>query len=526
VIAYGMLYAAAVGLPILLAALAGSTALRRYGKPERGVWLVALGLALTLPVAFLANPVGGSSSETAESLGGAEGASEALIETGLLGLPAVVAVPVEESTLGLDEILAFAWLLASALLALRWVVAAKRLSRVGASWQPRAVDGIRVWQTPDLGPAVSGVFRTRILVPSWLMSFPERQRSLVLLHEEEHVRARDPVLMAVARLARIVAPWNPMVWLMTSRLLHALELDCDRRVLGRRPDIETYGDTLLTVSARDSRPLIAAAAFTESHVGLRKRIVAMTTPPRTLSALGISTALALGAVLLMGSCEVPIPTVVDSEVEPDVVEASQNVLEIWLEPDGTVLIAGTPHTIEEVSEVVGPLYSASERKLIVLIAGDEATPYETIHQLQNELVAAGVVRVVFQRPESTPSPSTSEVSDEAGLRVVLPGGNGPARPVTGEPGPGEVQVSIKNVLHLIVQPSGVVDVKRGANPNPERLRPQDVEALWRLEVAKNPNLIAAVKTHPEAPYSFMAEVLAALQAAGSQRISLQVLQTR
>ena len=52
-IAYGMLYAAAVGLPILLAAMACTAALRRYGRPERGVWLGALGLALTLPVAFL-----------------------------------------------------------------------------------------------------------------------------------------------------------------------------------------------------------------------------------------------------------------------------------------------------------------------------------------------------------------------------------------------------------------------------------------------------------------------------------------
>ena len=60
-IAYMMLYAAAVGLPILLAATACSAALRRYGRPERGLWLVALGLALTLPVAFLMNPFGATS---------------------------------------------------------------------------------------------------------------------------------------------------------------------------------------------------------------------------------------------------------------------------------------------------------------------------------------------------------------------------------------------------------------------------------------------------------------------------------
>ena len=279
-IAYGMLYAAAVGLPIFLAAIACSAALRRYGRPERAVWLLGLGLALTFPVAFLTNPFGTSpgASGTLAETGLPAVASGTLPETGVLGLPAVVAVPVE-SGLGLDEILLLAWLLASVVLMLRWSIAAYRLKRVGAFWRAGTVDGVHVWLTSDLGPAVSGIIRTRILVPSWLVSLPQGQRSLVLLHEEEHVRARDPVLMAVSRIARIMAPWNPVVWLLSSRLLHAVELDCDRRVLGRRPDVETYGDTLLTVLARDSGPLVAAAAFTESEVPLRKRIIAMIHAP-------------------------------------------------------------------------------------------------------------------------------------------------------------------------------------------------------------------------------------------------------
>ncbi len=311
-IAYGMLYATAVGLPILLAALACSAALRRSGRPERGVWLPALGLALTLPVAFLTNPFGGSSpgaSGTLPEAGLAAVASGASPETGVLGLPAVVVVSVEQSGLGLDEILMLAWLLVSAILMLRWVVATRRMAKLGASWRAGILDGVGVWLTSDLGPAVSGVFRTRILVPSWLVSLPYEQRSLVLLHEEEHVRARDPVLIAVSRIARILTPWNPFVWLLSSRLVRAVELDCDRRVLRRRPDVEAYGTTLLTISSRDSSRLVAAAAFAESEAPLRKRILAMTTPPRTVSILSILTALVLGVVLLVGVFEVPIPTI-------------------------------------------------------------------------------------------------------------------------------------------------------------------------------------------------------------------------
>lgn len=88
----------------------------------------------------------------------------------------------------------------------------------------------------------------------------------------------------------------------------------------------------------------------------------------------------------------------------------------------------------------------------------------------------------------------------------------------------EVEVSQKNILHLIVQPTGIVDVKRGESQQIQQMRPDDVESLWRQEVTSNPNLIAAVKTHPDASYRYMIDVLDALHTAGAERISLQVLE--
>ncbi|MEJ2202766.1 MAG: biopolymer transporter ExbD [Gemmatimonadota bacterium] len=88
----------------------------------------------------------------------------------------------------------------------------------------------------------------------------------------------------------------------------------------------------------------------------------------------------------------------------------------------------------------------------------------------------------------------------------------------------EVAVSQKNILHLIVQPNGFVTVKRGESQQEQQMRAQEVEGLWRQEVATNPNLIAAVKTHPDAPYRFMMDVLDALHSANAERISLQILE--
>jgi biopolymer transport protein ExbD len=298
-------------------------------------------------------------------------------------------------------------------------------------------------------------------------------------------------------------------------VLHAVELDCDRRVLGRRPDIEIYGDTLLTVSARDFDPLVAAAAFAESEVPLHKRIVAMTTPPRTVSVLGVLTVLTLAVVLLIGSCEVPVPIALEPE-RGLVPERQNDILHISVDRDGSVYVNEEPYEMEDVSAVVAPLYAASEGALVISIVGDHEVPYQFMEQLRQELVASGPVFVVYEAsdplaPRSPPNDLAGLM--EQGLPVVLPAQV-----------PEGVEISIMNVLHLIVQPSGIVDVRRGAGSRVQQLWPREIEGLWRQEVGKTPDLIAAVKTHPDAPYRFMVEVLEALHSAKAERISLQVLE--
>lgn len=88
----------------------------------------------------------------------------------------------------------------------------------------------------------------------------------------------------------------------------------------------------------------------------------------------------------------------------------------------------------------------------------------------------------------------------------------------------EVEVSQRNILHVIITPTGAVNIRRGESQQEQTVRPEDVEAIWRQDVAENENLIAAVKTDPNTPYRFMIDVLDALQSAGALRISLQLLE--
>ncbi len=76
-------------------------------------------------------------------------------------------------------------------------------------------------------------------------------------------------------------------------------------------------------------------------------------------------------------------------------EKVKNILNIWVERDGSVWINDRNQTMDEVSEIVAPLYAASERHLVISIRADRDTPYTYIDAAQKELVAAGVVRVVF-----------------------------------------------------------------------------------------------------------------------------------
>lgn len=76
-------------------------------------------------------------------------------------------------------------------------------------------------------------------------------------------------------------------------------------------------------------------------------------------------------------------------------EKQKNILNIWLERSGTVFMNDQPFAMPDVSSYVAPLYSASERALVISIRSDRLTPYTYVDQLQKELVEGGVVRVVF-----------------------------------------------------------------------------------------------------------------------------------
>jgi TonB family protein len=170
-------------------------------------------------------------------------------------------------------------LLASSFVALR---------RAARGWEERVCEETPVWVSETLGPAVLGLTRQRIVVPRWVLTLPEESRRLLLLHEREHARAGDARLVVLAYLAAVAFPWNPVVWWQVGRLRHAIEMDCDARVLRRGGSIRSYGALLLTVGGRRSGQPLLAAAFGERSTRLEQRIRTLlehTNPRRCLRGL-------------------------------------------------------------------------------------------------------------------------------------------------------------------------------------------------------------------------------------------------
>jgi TonB-dependent SusC/RagA subfamily outer membrane receptor len=297
-----MLYGVVLGLMLAGAAHFMDLGLRALGRPTRWTWAGAMAVTALLP---LASPLFPQGSGNAASSGAAipmdtlydmwDGAAlSGSGGTSLLETP--------------NGPLLLAWLTASLLLAVLFVGTALRLRRQARVWSREEVGGEDVLISDGLGPAVLGLLFPRIVLPPWALSLEAEELEMVLLHEAEHRKTRDPALLAGGILAVALAPWNPALWWGLGRLRLAVEADCDRRVLTRGVHRKSYGRLLLGVAsgARDLFPLAPALAEGGgTRLERRLRMMRDSVGKRKLGAA--LAAVAAGGFFLALACETPTP---------------------------------------------------------------------------------------------------------------------------------------------------------------------------------------------------------------------------
>ena len=288
--------------------------------------------------------------------------------------------PVRAQAAGVDELLFLLWLAGTTLCVTVLMISAWRVARMQRTWRESVLAGVPVFVSHDVGPAVIGLVHHGIVVPAWVETLGADEQRTVMTHEREHVRAGDPLLLWGATLLVAFMPWNVALWYGLRRLRHAIEIDCDARVLRSRPDARAYCTLLLDVGERTLAGVAPVAALAEPATLLERRIEVMMEPLR-VRRRGVIASATGALALVAAACFTPRP-----QVAP----------------------------VARVSAIVSELHSLLARDSVrqSLSATDRSRIARALTS-----TAEGVQRWDLSASAS-PSPATSTTTFEGGARVV------------------------------------------------------------------------------------------------------------
>ena len=110
-------------------------------------------------------------------------------------------------------------------------------------------------------PFAFGAWPPTIVLPARAAEWSDERRRLVLSHELGHIKRRDLVGHALARVACALYWCHPLVWVAARRLRAESERACDDLVLGSGARASDYADHLLDILASVRRDDVPAAAL-------------------------------------------------------------------------------------------------------------------------------------------------------------------------------------------------------------------------------------------------------------------------
>ena len=388
------------------AAAAADDVLRRAAMPTRWVWVAAL-LATTVFTAMSMrrtaptfNPLvtakmSVSALPTSATRGGLlETIAHARAWTGEAAARIVGAA--HYSLTGTVQLsLVGAWITTSAGMLVILFLVHRGMDRERRRWPLALLFDVSVRITPSEGPAVMGITTPEIVVPRWLLARSADEQRLVVMHEREHITARDHLLLLGGLFIAALLPWHPVVWWAVSRLRLAIELDCDARVLHRGVQVRSYGNLLIDIAGQCAGHRVGALALADQPSHLERRLLAMknTKPRFTLARTG--TLGALAALSILVACEAKLPT--SAEVEKmDVASAEKVVVQAKLldeqgaknvvyKVDGVVVSADKAHALN-----AKHIARVNVSKGTLMNTKDSGTVYTTVNVTTGAVEEKGV----------------------------------------------------------------------------------------------------------------------------------------
>lgn len=232
----------------------------------------------------------------------------ALLPKFTVELPAI-ASDAEPGAVSTISWFAIAWAAGFALFTIRLALDFASLTR----WRRRAIDhddpvidevleacrqqlgvnrNVRARLHPDtVSPAIAGLFRPVVYLPTNSVLWSEDTLRMVLLHELGHVARRDLWTNLAAQVACLVHWFNPLVWWLRGRLMAQCEFACDAKVIEVGADPANYATALCDVA--ESSTLPRAALAMAGRASLRERVERVVCRQRSSGSLLVSAALLL-----------------------------------------------------------------------------------------------------------------------------------------------------------------------------------------------------------------------------------------
>ncbi|PQO38153.1 carboxypeptidase regulatory-like domain-containing protein [Blastopirellula marina] len=113
--------------------------------------------------------------------------------------------------------------------------------------------GTKVLQSPDTSvPLCLGIGRATILLPEDWKTWNDSLLRMVLSHEAEHVRRRDPLIACLAAISTTLYWFHPVAWWLQRTLADLAEHACDDAVIGELGERNQYARILLDMARRVS----------------------------------------------------------------------------------------------------------------------------------------------------------------------------------------------------------------------------------------------------------------------------------
>jgi beta-lactamase regulating signal transducer with metallopeptidase domain len=288
-------YVLIVSIVLSLAALVAEQAATRRRTAKRWLWLVAMLASLLLPL--IVPNVAVQMPDLIHQ--GSVQKPMALREATSVHLPmAMLDLGMQDTdvTSGrFETVFHRVWLAMSMCVLAGLLLSGGLVYRRKRQWMLGTLCDATVLVAPDVGPAVVGLLRPRIVIPAWLLHESTARQRCVLAHEQSHLDAVDPQVLTIALCLLVAMPWNLPLWWQFRRLRRAIEVDCDARVLSRGATVTDYCDALIQVGQIQSRSIGAVAAMSESKSFLEQRIRIMLLKPgkrarvAALAMIGLST---------------------------------------------------------------------------------------------------------------------------------------------------------------------------------------------------------------------------------------------